>query len=145
MHGKWACIHELSIIHWKVQPLINFYIWQNNASFGNYCRMGASMVKWTKLVLWYTKTTCFVLVKGLESSSKVLFKLDIFPMVTFVVLLNTQVHIIKLWSSKLIKSDAQEHIIKYGFEHKFDVLKCFEVGFSFLIPQIPWGHHHKKL
>jgi hypothetical protein len=39
--------------------------------------MGASMVKWTKKVLWFTKTI-FFLVKGLKVVAKHCFKLDFF-------------------------------------------------------------------
>ena len=39
---------------------------------------------------------------------------------------------IKLEFLKLIsKSDAQGHMVEYGFERKFDDLKYFEVGFFF--------------
>ena len=55
--------------------------------------LGASMVKWIEKVLLYTKTIIF-LVHGHKSSSKGLFKLDFFFMMTFVVVLNTQ-----LWKS----------------------------------------------
>ena len=36
--------------------------------------LGASMVKWVKIVLWYIKTIIFLV----KSSSKVLLKLDFF-------------------------------------------------------------------
>ena len=50
--------------------------------------MGAGMVKWIKKMLQYIKTLIF-LVKGLKSSSKVLFEVEFFFMMTFVVVLNT--------------------------------------------------------
>ena len=45
---------------------------------------------------------------------------------------NTQVYTIKLRSSKpIIKSDAQKHMVEFGFERIFHDLKYFEVGFFF--------------
>ena len=49
-------------------------------------------------------------------------------MMTSIVLLNTQMQNIKLRASKfIIKSDAQKHMVEYGFERKFHDLKYFEV------------------
>ena len=41
-------------------------------------------------------------------------------MMTFIVVLNTQMWNIKLSSSKLIiESDVQKHMIEYGFQYRF--------------------------
>ena len=49
-------------------------------------------------------------------------------MTSFVVC-NTQLQNIKLRFSKLIiKSDAQKHMVEYGFERKFHDLKYFDFG-----------------
>ena len=56
-------------------------------------------------------------------------------MMICIVLLNTQMKNIKLRASRLvIKSDAQKHMIEYGFERKFHNLKYFEVRIYFHIP-----------
>ena len=47
-------------------------------------------------------------------------------MMTSIVLLNTQMHNIKLGSSKLIiKSDTQKHMVEFGFERVFHDLEYF--------------------
>ena len=49
-----------------------------------------------------------------------------FFMMTSIVLLNTQMHNIKLGSSKLIiKSDTQKHMVEFGFERVFHDLEYF--------------------
>ena len=54
---------------------------------------------------------------------------------TSIVVLNTQMYNIKLEFLQLIsESDAQRHMIEYGFERKFDDLKYFELRFFFHIP-----------
>ena len=56
-------------------------------------------------------------------------------MATFIVVLSTQIHNIKMRFSKLIiKSDAHKILTKFGFGHRFHDLKYFEVGFVFHIP-----------
>ena len=53
-------------------------------------------------------------------------------MMTFIVVLNTQMLNIKLRSPKLfIKSDAQKQMVEYDLECRFDDLKYFEVGINF--------------
>ena len=45
-----------------------------------------------------------------------------------------------------MKSDAQNHMVEYGFEHKFHDLKYYEVGLSYSLNSLyAWGHHHKTL
>ena len=91
---------------------------------------GASIVKWTKKVFWYIISISF-LVKRLKVVVECCINWIIF-MATSIVVLNTQVYIIKLRSSKLInKSDVQKQMIKFGFEHIFYDLKYFELGFFF--------------
>ena len=51
--------------------------------------MGAIMVKWTDIVLQYTEIM-FYFCQRPKSSSKGLFKLDIFLMMTSIFVLNTQ-------------------------------------------------------
>jgi hypothetical protein len=67
-----------------------------------------------------------------KSSSKVLFKLNIFFMVSFIILLGTRNQNIEMRSSNHItKSIAQRLMTKTRFEHRFPDLKYFEVGFLF--------------
>ena len=54
-----------------------------------------------KKVLQYTKSIIF-LVKTHENSSKVLFKLEFFPMILFIIELGTQIYNTNMKSSKLI-------------------------------------------
>ena len=81
------------------------------------------MVKRTKKNLQYNKTS-FFLVKGLKVVAK-----RYLLMMTFVVVLNTQMQNIKLRSSKLsIARDAQKQMIEFGFGCRFHDLNYFEVG-----------------
>ena len=69
-------------------------------------------------MLWYTKTMIFFLsfCQRAKSSSKVLFELDFFPMMTSTVVLNTQMHNIKLRSAEIIiKNEAQKQMVKSSF------------------------------
>ena len=87
---------------------------------------------------WYTKTI-FSGGQRPKSSSKVLFELNSFFTVTSIVVLNTQMYTIKLRSSKLImKSDAQKHMVGFGFEHKIHDLKHFGIGFLFSYSLNSW-------
>jgi hypothetical protein len=52
--------------------------------------VGASMVKWTKKVLQFTKTI-MILVKGLKVVAKYCLNWNFFPMMTSIVVLNTQI------------------------------------------------------
>ena len=77
--------------------------------------MGASMVKWIKIMLRYTKIM-IVLVKGLKVVAKCCLSWVFFILISNVVL-NTQMQNIEFKTSKLIiKSDIQKQIIEYGFE-----------------------------
>ena len=104
------------------------------------------MVKWTQKVLQYTKTILFWGQRP-KSSSKALFKLAL--MMTFVVVLNTQMKEIKLRSSILIsKSDAQKQVVEFEFGCRFHYLNYFEFGifFHIFLNSLPIrGHHHKTL
>ena len=52
------------------RPCVSLYTYVRLLFFFKFAlNMGASMVKWTKKVLWYTKTL-FVLVKGLKVVAK---------------------------------------------------------------------------
>ena len=87
------------------------------------------MVKWTKKVLWYTKTIIF-LVKGLKVVAKYRLNWIYFSIVTFTAVLNTQIENIRSRSLKrIIKSDAKKWMAKYGFGCRFNDLKYYEVGF----------------
>ena len=95
--------------------------------------LGASMIKWTKIVLRYTEIMIFW-VKGLE-------------VLTSVVVLNNQLHNIKLRSSKLtIESDVEKQMVETSFEHRFHGLKSFEVGVfpCSLDTLYTSGHHHRS-
>ena len=99
--------------------------------------MGASMVKWTKIV--YTKA------KGLKVVAKCCLNWIFFMMISIVVS-NTQMSNIKLrFSTLIIESDAQKQMIESDFEHRFHDLNYFEVRipFSYSFDSLcTWGHHH---
>ena len=89
------------------------------------------MVKWTKIVLCYTKTIIF-LVKGLKVVAKSYLNWNFF-MMTSIVVLNTQMQNIKLRSSILsIKSDAQKQMVESDFGCRFHDPNYFEVINFFL-------------
>ena len=93
------------------------------------------MVKWTKQVLQYYTKIIHVLVKP-QSSSKILFRLDVL-MISSIVVLSTQIQSIKMRSSKLIiKNNAQKQLAKSSFRHKFHDLKYFELGIFFVFLKI---------
>jgi len=88
--------------------------------------MGASMVKWTKTMIQYTKIIMFFCRRP-KSSSKCCLDWMFF---------HDNLHLcvkysnIKLRSSILIiKSDTQKQVIEYSFERRFHDRNYFEVGF----------------
>ena len=57
-------------------------------------------------------------------------------MMTSTTIISTQIYNVKMTSSKKItKSKVQKQIAKYGFEHRFHDLKCFEYGFFLTFPK----------
>lgn len=96
------------------------------------------MVKWTEIMLRYTKTL-IIFCQRPKSSTKVLFRLVlcfifIFFMMTFVVVLHTQTQNIKLRFSKcIIKIDAQKQVNEFGYGHKFTNSNILNLEFFFFI------------
>ena len=108
------------------------------------------MVKWTEIMLRYTKTL-IIFCQRPKSSTKVLFRLVlcfifIFFMMTFVVVLHTQTQNIKLRFSKfIIKIDAQKQVNEFGYGHKFTNSNILNLEFFFSYSSNPLssrGHHH---
>ena len=83
-------------------------------------------------MLWYTKIIIFF-GQTPKGSIKVLFKMEFFFLLPFIVVLGT--HRISRWdlSKLIIKSIAQKVMAKSGFIHRFHDLKYFEVDFFFHI------------
>jgi hypothetical protein len=92
--------------------------------------MGASKVKWTQKVFRYLKTIVFV--QTPRSSRKMLFKLNIFFILTSIVMLSTLLHNTKMRFSRLIiKSKPQKKMASFRFECEFHVFNFF---FLFIFP-----------
>ena len=104
------------------------------------CHNIASMVKWTNIVLRYTKIV-IVLVKGLKVVAKCCLNYMFFSTRTFIVVLNNQMLNTKLRSSELIvKSDAHKQMVESIFERRFHDLKYLEFGI-FHIPSTHYTLH----
>ena len=93
------------------------------------------MVKWTKQMLWYTKTN-YTLVKGLKVGAKrclnwISFHDDLCCCVEY-----SNAKIKLRFSILIIKSDGQKEMVEFGFRCRFRDLNYFEVGIFFHIPRI---------